>query len=182
MLKPTRLIVALFVLLAVSACTAQKVSYDYDQSIDFVAFKSYRWLEQDAKGKHDPRVKNDLMDARIKRSVDNALKARNYIELAEGDVDFNVTYQVGIEKRTEADRVRTGIGFGYSYWDLGFQTDTIVREYDQVTLYLDVIDPKTKKLIWRGTREYRYRSGGSVADKDARIQQMVGEILGGFPP
>jgi hypothetical protein len=57
-----------------------------------------------------------------------------------------------------------------------------VREYDEITLYIDMMEPGSEKLIWRGMRTYRYRSGGTVAERDARIQKIVTEILSGFPP
>ncbi|MDX1693143.1 MAG: DUF4136 domain-containing protein [Ketobacteraceae bacterium] len=173
----------LIVLLA-CACSSNPVSYDYDPSVDFIAFKSYRWLVKDHSGREDPRIENDLLDQRIRRSINQVLQNRNYIrrEQGEGPVDFLVTYQVGIEKRTDVDKIRTGIGFGYRFMDLGFGTETIIREYDEMTLYIDMIDPESRKLIWRGMRTYRYQKGGTVAERDARVQQIVSEILKGFPP
>ena len=170
------------------ACSTHPVSYDYDPAIDFVAFKSYRWLNVDQSGQQDPRIRNDLMDQRIKRAIDAALMRRHYIRrdasAAQKDqaVDFLVTYQIAIEKRTDVDEIETGIGFGYRFMDLGFRTQTIVREYDEITLYIDMIQPGSEKLIWRGMRTYRYLKGGSVAERDERVQAIVGEILGGFPP
>lgn len=175
-------ILSLICLLAVSGCANRHVSYDYDPTIDFVGFKSYRWLKQDQAGKTDPRVDNDLLDARIRKAINNTLQQKRYIASESGKVDFLVTYKIGIEKRTDVDTVRTGIGFGYRYFDLGFGTETIVREYDQVTLFIDVIDPVSKKLIWRGMRDYRYQKGADVAKRNLRINEIVLEILSGFPP
>lgn len=163
-------------------CSTQRVAYDYDPAIDFVAFKSYRWLTKDHAGNADPRIANDLLNERVRKAIDTTLAQKNYLKLPKGNVDFLVTYQLGIEKKTDVDRIHTGVGFGYRFWHLGIGTDTIVREYNQVTLYIDIIDPKTQKLIWRGSREYRYQNSGTVAEKGARIQEIVAEILAGFPP
>ncbi|MCG8311852.1 MAG: DUF4136 domain-containing protein [Pseudomonadales bacterium] len=171
-----------FLALLLQGCSRQLVSYDYDPAIDFVAFKSYSWLKREPTTSTDPRVSNDLLRERIIRSIDGALKRKNYVKTGADKADFLIAYQIGIEKRTDVDTVRTGIGFGYRFWDVGFQTDTIVREYNQVSLYIDVVDPQSKQLIWRGIREYRYSSGGTVAERDARIQTLVTEILNGFPP
>ena len=176
------LLIVSFVTLLLQGCSRQMVAYDYDPAIDFVAFKSYSWLKREPTTSSDPRVSNDLLRERIVRNIDAALQRKNYVKVGSDKADFLVAYQIGIEKRTDVDTVRTGVGFGYRFWDVGFQTDTIVREYNQVSLYIDVIDPNTRKLIWRGIREYRYSSGGTVAERDARIQALVTEILNGFPP
>lgn len=163
-------------------CARSPVSYDYDPAVDFVAFKSYRWLVKDHTGREDPRIKNDLLDQRIKQAINDTLARRNYIQRENQPVDFLITYQLGIEKRTDVDEIETGIGFGYRFTHLGFRTDTIVREYNEITLYIDMIDPETEKLIWRGMRTYRYQEGGTVAERQARIREIVAEILAGFPP
>ena len=169
-------------------CSSNPVSYDYDPAIDFMAFKSYRWLPVHHHGQQDPRIHNDLMDERIKGAIDGTLARRHYIrreasaDQSEQTVDFLVSYQIGVEKRTDVDEIETGFGFGYRFMDIGFRTETIVREYDEVTLYIDVIQPDSEKLIWRGMRTYRYHKGGTVAERDERVQIIVAEILAGFPP
>ena len=150
--------------------------------MDFVSFKSYRWVQQDTAGKDDPRIKNDLLDQRIRRAINQVLDTKRYIRQEQGTVDFLLTYQMGIEKRVDVDEIETGFGFGYNFWRMGISTETVVREYDEITLYIDMMDPVSEKLIWRGMRTYRYRSGGTVAERDERIQQIVTEILSGFPP
>ncbi len=174
--------ISLLLICSLWSCSRSPVSYDYDPGIDFVAFKSYQWLKKDHTGQEDPRIRNDLLDERIQRAIDDTLTRRNYIRQENGPVDFKVSYQLGIEKRTDVDEIETGIGFGYRFTHLGFRTDTIVREYNEITLYIDMIDPDTQKLIWRGMRTYRYQKGGTVAEREARIQAIVAEILNGFPP
>ncbi|MCG8671327.1 MAG: DUF4136 domain-containing protein [Pseudomonadales bacterium] len=182
--KRSAVILACCLVIVLAGCSTSQVAYDYDTGIDFVAFKSYQWHTKPTQAK-DPRISNDLLDQRIQGAINQSLQRKNYVMVSPGQnttVDFLVAYQLGIEKRTEADRVRTGVGFGYRYFDFGFRTDTIVREFNEVTLYIDVIDPQSEKLIWRGTRAYRYQAGGSVAEREQRIQSIVDEILAKFPP
>lgn len=175
------LIFPLLLLGLLSGCSTNPVSYDYNPNVNFAAFNSYRWFDQAATGSSDPRINNDLLDTRIKSAIHHQLQARGYGQSTEeGDADFLINYKIAITERTEVDEIETG--FSSRFWQLGYHSDTSVREYDEVTLYIDIYEPTSQSLIWRGIRSYHYYKGGSVAQKDQRMYDMVAQILAGFPP
>ena len=48
------------------------------------------------------------------------------------------------------------------------------------TIQIDIINPETNKLIWRGTDKFDFDAGGE--EKTAETQKTVAKILSQFPP
>ena len=69
-------------------------------------------------------------------------------------------------------------GWGWGpYWGMGYSNVTTTPEG---TLFIDIIDAKTKELVWQGEG-----SGYLTKDtnkKDARIKEFVSKILEQYPP
>src|SRR5690606_15914200 len=89
------------------------------------------------------------------------------------DPDFEVAYYARAIDRLEVTNVNRGY---YSrYYD-----DIRVYEYTEGTVVIDVVDPSTKELLWRGS------GVATVSDnprKYARqLNEAVSEIVGRFPP
>ncbi len=159
---------------------------DYDTSRDFAALKTYAWLKPQEKLVSDPLVDNDLMNARIKRSVTAELRKRGYTEASgtEG-ADFLITYHVSSEDKISVDSFHGSYGY-YPCWGcygpgFGYDRDVHVRQYKQGTFMLDVIDPASEKLMWRGTAGKRLVSG-TPEERDEYVRSIVTAILEKFPP
>ncbi len=60
--------------------------------------------------------------------------------------------------------------------------ETYVREYEEGSLILDVVDAKAKQLVWRGTAEAELSDNPSASDTRQRIDEAVGQVLSRFPP
>ena len=61
-------------------------------------------------------------------------------------------------------------------------TRTRVYDFDQGLLVLDIVDPQTKKLIWRGTAKDAVDLSWSQQRKTAKISEAVQKMLSRFPP
>lgn len=184
----SRCVLMVVILSAMAGCAGISVSTDYDTSRDFSTLKTYAWLEPKAKLVIDPLVDNDLMDKRIRRSVDAELQKRGYIK-ATGDkaADFLITYHVMAEDKLSVSSFQGAFGYypcwnpgcaGYGY---GIDPDISVQQYKQGTFMLDVIDPASKRLIWRGVAGEPLTSG-TPQQRDAYVRAIVGAILAKFPP
>ena len=180
---------SLFALLLVvlTACSSISVVTDYDTSRDFSSLKTYAWLEPKKKLVIDPLVDNDLMVQRIHRSVDAELKQLGYTQ-ATGDksADFLITYHVSAEDKISVSSFHGSYGY-YPCWHgcigpgFGYDPDIYVRQYKQGTFMLDVIDPASDKLMWRGVAG-KPLSGGTPGERDDYVQAIVDAILSKFPP
>ena len=176
---------SLVVLLA--ACGGIAVNTDYDTSRDLSQLKTYAWLTPEKKLVVDPLVENDLMDRRVKRAVEQQLAAQGFRK-ASGDegADFLVNYHVVAEDKLEVDTFYDNFGY-YPCWGCYYGhprfggRDVTVRQYKQGTFMLDVVDPASKALIWRGVAG-RKLNNGTPAERDAYVNGIVTAILAKFPP
>ncbi|MCF7970724.1 MAG: DUF4136 domain-containing protein [Methylococcaceae bacterium] len=188
-----------FIIIAViTGCSSLTLDTDYDKSIHFSNFKTYRWHnknEYNTASQQYLKV-NNLMDQRIRATIDQQLKTQHYTQASTEKVDFLVNYSVVIEDKTDIQTYnnysgyypgfRYGAGFG-SYgrnMSVGYSSgsDIQVSHYQQGTLIIDIINPETDQLMWRGAADGRLPKTADRAKKDKLIQQYVKKILSDFPP
>ncbi len=169
-------------LLAVAGCSGLSVSTDHDPDADFARLKTYDWHPGSRPKEADAIA--TLTSARVERAVDDALKAKGYTRAPAGAADFHVAAQTAVGRRIEAvPSASVGVGYGGYGWRRGVAVGSSdVRVYDEGTLVLDVIDPRTKSLIWRGTAKAVVDPDRSPEEREARIREAVEELLGRFPP
>lgn len=172
------LLVALLV-----GCQTLTVRTDFDPSASFEQRQRWAWLEPPLIEGRDPFADNTLLRKRVRSAVEAALSARGYREVAEPEAaDFLVTYSVILDERVRVDG-GTAIGIG-AYDRFGYgrvYSGPSVRNYQESTLIIDVLEPETRDLIWRGW------AGGVLDTRDrersrTRLQDGVRQILEEFPP
>ncbi len=174
------------------ACTGIPVSTDYEPDRDYSGLKTYAWKEPMKKLIINPSVDNDLMSDRIHRSVSARLTALGFTE-ASGDegADFFITYNISSEDRISVNSYYgyygyhscwNCYGYGYGYGGYGGGRDISVRQYTVGALMIDVIDPASERLIWRGVGEKRIPKFKTPQERDLYIAEIVQAILDHFPP
>lgn len=177
-----------FILLGINGCSSVEVSSDYDQSSDFAALSSFNWVALGVTGSVD-QAPNAIMDARIRNSISNQLTVQGF-RSDENNSDFLVNYHVITQDKVDIDVYNTYGGYGPSWrWYGGYgyrgmpgyaRVDT--REYTQGTLIIDVIDPTTIQLIWRGMGSKKLPTSLDPDKADALVNEVVASILANFPP
>jgi hypothetical protein len=149
---------ALVTLLAVlvAGCTP-RVNIDYDTSADLVALRTYRWVEPPPPPSDAPPYQDrPLMERRVHSSVDAALQGRGYRpDPARPDFLLNAFFVI---------------------------TPGYYAPDEAVTLVIDIVDPRTNTLLWRGTRATGLQRTDSAAERDEDIDIAVRAILEHFPP
>ena len=60
--------------------------------------------------------------------------------------------------------------------------DTYVREYDEGTLIIDIVDAGSNELVWRGAAQGEVNLAASPQEREQRAQDAVQRILEDFPP
>lgn len=189
---PSRLAGALLVL-GLSACTTIKTSTNYDpttvQKLD--SYRTYSWLPM--KEGANPRVYNPIIQARVQQAVDHELQSRGYQKVEEGqNSDFKVGWHGAIDQKVDVDYINSYYGYGWDPWYDPFYgpvayggagvTHPVVREYQQGTLILDVVDTGTNKLVWRGTAQAELSETMDAQKSQKLINQAADELLEKFPP
>ena len=182
-----------------AACSGLPVSTDYAPDVDFSGLKTYAWLAPPVKAvSSDPEADNDLVRQRIISAVDGQLQARGFVLVdAESEADMLVTYHNGLEDKVSVDNFggwHTHFGYypcyhcyhrpGFSYFGdpYFFHDDVWVRNYTENTLIVDIVDPASRSLIWRGISKRSQPTLNTPEERRLYIVETVSAILGKFPP
>jgi hypothetical protein len=190
-----KLIVAVVVSM-LAACAGVPVSTDYSQEFDFSNVSSYAWLLPTKAS--DPEVDNDLVRQRVVDAVDAQFTARGLVKSADiSKASVLVSYQLGQEDKIAIDNFGswyTHFGYypcyncgyrpGYGYFGRShfYDDDIWVRNYKQSTLMIDVIDPASKKLLWRGMTKRVIPTLKTPEERRLYVLETVSAILAEFPP
>jgi len=178
--------IILTVSILVFGCSGLEVGQDYDVNTDLSGLNSFAWKSEQQIKTGDVRVDNPLLDARIRAAVERTLSANGFRKDSGGTPDFAVSYVFQIRKKIGSERVRTSVGFGVgssgSFGGVGVNTGGGVSEYDEGMLVIDITDPGSGSLLWRGTGTRRMPRRSNPEQLTADVDQTVDRILKQFPP
>ena len=161
-------VLAFFIL---ASCSSVRVNSDYDKKANFESYKTYAFLKSGV----DKVEISDLDKKRILRSIDEVMTTKGFKKDSNPDLLISI-----FTKEKERVDVYNSYGFGWGwnpYWGMNYNRVTTTPEG---ILYIDLIDAKTKELVWQGEG-----SGYLTKDthkKDERIKTFVSKILEQYPP
>ncbi len=156
--------------------TAQAVNVDYDHTVNFLKYKSYKLASLHAT---DAGV-----SSRLGIALDRNLQAR-YLHVDSNNPDILVGVVEANQDKQEYSSFYDGLN-GLD-WKRGWGTagfldsQATIQDIAPGTLVIDMWDAKTKKLIWRGTIT-EPASVLSNKEADQKMDKAVGEVLAKFPP
>lgn len=166
-------------------CSSLKITHDWDYAVDFSAYSSYAWIPQE-EGPSGSQQLPEHLDIRLRRVVDEIMEDQKgmtrAIALPQADLLF--AYYIDSKKALKVDYTIYGGyygGYGYGYWPGygGGGGVSKIREYSTGTLILDIVDRRTKTLIWtgvvKGDAKYQNPSG-------ERVETVMSKMLKEFPP
>lgn len=161
-----------------AACAGLDVERDYDTSVNFRAFETYAWQPR-------KETESSLLDSRVRDAVDREFANRGYRKVAEANADFLVSYRYAIAGKDEPNRVHTSVGLGSgsggTFGGIGVSIG-LGRDREKSILGIDLVNPDSGKLIWRGVARQRPVEQSSPEKTTAKINETVSEILKEFPP
>jgi len=174
--------------IVLAGCATASVSSDYDRSADFSTLKTYAWsAEQKPSG--DPRFDDPELRDTIRQSVETELQAKGLQESATGQPDFFLQYYITVEQKEESPGgiyppAFSGRG---QYAGVAGTNSYATREmmtfrYDDGTFVLDMTEPSSGKILWRGSLESMVDPSGTPAKRIERAPAAVAKILKKFPP
>ncbi len=166
----------LLMIIAVS-CSSVKTSYDYDKQVDFTKYKTYTFTEEAMK-----LPINELNRDRILKAIETEITAKGFTKTDSPDALIDV--MVKTAQRTEA--VANSIG-GYGYGRYGFaggmsSTTVSYNQYTDGTLFINLIDKGTEKIVWMGRGTKTLDENASADKREANINYAVKLIFYHYPP
>jgi hypothetical protein len=184
MKKYLRYAALLMAAVVLNACGAIPVSTDYNPGWEMPADASYAWIKRPS-AHVDPMIDNDLVAGRVRRAVDDQLAGKGLRAVAsDAEASLLITYHIGEEEKLDISTFHSNFGY-YPCWRCygpGFDSEVWVNQYTQGKLVVDIIDAKTKELVWRGIASRRVPSFKTPGERDTYIRETVAAIFQKFPP
>jgi len=166
----------------ISACSPQlKVTTDYDKAVNFTQYKTYAI--------DTLRISSSvsqLNQTRIVNAVKQQMTAKGFTESANPDMLVHVSAIV--KNKQSMSSTTDYYGYGGYYRPYGWgggmgstgYTTYNVTEYKEGSLIIDLVDAKTKNLVWEGIGNKEIDA--SPSDPDAAITAAVTKIMADYPP
>lgn len=173
-MKTIKLLSLLFIV-TLTSCSSVRVNADYDKKANFENYRTFAYLKS---GINKAEI-SDLDKKRILYAIDDVLISKGFNKSENPDMLISI-----FTKERERVDVMNNWGFGWGWgwgwnpwWGANF---TSVSTTPEGTLFIDIIDAKTKELIWQGQGTGYLTE--DVNKKDQRIKEFVSKILEQYPP
>jgi len=161
--------VPVLILLAATGAWAQKITVEFDQAADFAKYKTFA-IRDGQWNSRNPALNSELVKKRIEADIVRDLTARG-LEMTTGRSDLNVRYRFGSARKAEIERYPAG-------WR-GFGTRVVRVPYTEGTLVIDLRDPSTRSLVWRGIASEEKSEGAKI---EGKLDDMVRKAIAKYPP
>ena len=156
-------------LLASHGALAQKVTVEFDQAADFSQYKTFAIRNGELNSKN-PALNSELVKKQIENDIEKGLAAKG-LERTDKRPDLNVVYRFGSARKAEVETYPAG-------W-YGMGTRVVRVPYAEGTLVIDLRDPKTKSLVWRGISSEEKSDATKI---EGKLDDMVKKSLEKYPP
>jgi len=161
------LVLALF---AAQSARAQKITMEFDQTMDFSKYKTFA-IRDGQLSSRNPALNSPLVKKQIEADIQNDLTAKGLTLVTSGPSDLNVRYTFGAARKTEIEAYPAG-------W-YGFGTRYVRVPYAEGTLVIDLRDPATRSLVWRAIAAEEKSDATKIQGK---FDDMVKKSIAKYPP
>ena len=139
-----------------------------------------------AQSNSDPMLVNSISNRALRSDLQQGFEKLGYA-VNDSTPDFCVAYYASTDQKLDITtwnygypfRPRRWAGWGFYQPRFGAAFDPMVTQYTQGTIIVDVFDPKTKDLLWRGQGVAAVSDNQQQYEQD--LQTTVGAILAKFP-
>lgn len=167
-----RFALAAGMLLVAGTVLAQDVKSNFMPETDFSKYKTYKWVQ--IEGAHYP---DQIVDAQIKQAVDSQLTAKGLSKIDADTANLFVGYQVAVDQEKQWNAY--GMGGGLRWGGMGSATSSTISIGQ---LVLDMYDPTTKQLVWKGTASKQLSPSNSQEKNQKDLDKAMAKLLKNFPP
>ena len=180
MMWPRRLVLV-FVAGALVACAGRTMTVGSEQAPDSASrvgqYRTYRVAPPVA---GDVADRPDVMTS-VAEALDEVLQAKGY-QAASERADFLVRWRVTVKDREQVTTVDLFPSTGPGRMGGGpTQQTTMVREYQEGSLIIEIIDAPTDQTIWRGWAQAEIKPSARPEERREQIHTAVQKILARFP-
>ena len=160
--------------LSILSCGSIKVASDYDSDADFSNYKTFAFYKSGI----DKVEISDIDKKRILKSIQNTLLNKGLTIDENPDILINIATKSSENIYIDNSFYSPYYTGWYPYYGRGHRQ--VAYSTSQGALYIDVIDTKSKQLIWQGKGIGVLSS--KKADRDELVNNYVTKILEVYPP
>jgi hypothetical protein len=185
------LAVAAVVVVTAAAAVAGgiKITIQRDKAYQFENRRTYAWHPVEPgsvkvlQAMGDPAKIQEKFDPMIRPSVEAGLAKRGFTKVAAEKADFYVCYYVLLGPAYTAQYHGQFVG-AIPEWGLPdfLQSTSSLKVIEQGSLVLDVSSTALKTVIWRGVAAAEFKGTLNDAERQARIDKGITDMLKQFPP
>ena len=181
------LVLPVIALILLSSCQSVRVLSDYDQKANFSEYKSYAFYKTGI----DKVQISDLDKKRILRAIETEMTSRGFVKSETPDILINIF----TKEQERVDVYNNNFGWGgmggwgwggYGGWGPGYGWGwgggSMVSTSTEGSLYIDLVDTKSKQLVWQGKGEGTLANTKNIKKKEQRIKEFVSQIMKQYPP
>lgn len=164
-------------------CNPVYTDTDFDPDAEFASYHTYSWLkikEKDPTNAAESKQQSPLVGNRIRQDIDKELAAKGMQRMDEGG-NLLVVYYQGAQQMTEVTKNMYSAGDVWATARVAGSGATI-REVNQSTLIIDLIDSSTMELVWRSTADNTQRSDVSQEKIYETIDKAIKQMFKKYPP
>jgi len=156
-------------LLAITAALGQKIDIQFDGATDFSRFKTFA-IRGGVLNSRNPALNSELVKKQIEADIAKDLSARGLTQVADS-ADLNVRFHFGSARKAEVEAYPAG-------WR-GWGTRYVKVPFTEGTLVIDLRDPSTRSLVWRGIASEEKNDPNKIQGK---LDDMVRKAIEKYPP
>lgn len=151
--------------LGITSCSPFQVKSDYSATANFSDYKTYLLRTDDLK-------LNDLDKDRVLNELSKQVQAKGLTFSQDPDLIINV--KASSQKIQDVTTSYKNFGWGRPLgWGGGIRRgNTWTNNYNSGTIVIDIIDAKTRKLVWQGV------GSGISVDSPKSKQKQIPQIVG----
>lgn len=162
-------LVMLLPLLLAGQMFAQKVDTEFDESTDFLHYKTFMIQEGQLNAKA-AALNSELTRKKIENEIRKRLTEKGLLEVP-AKADLNVRFSLGSARRSEVEAYPAG-------WR-GLGTRRVRVAYTQGTLVINLRDTSRKELVWRSIAQ---EEKSDPIEISKHLDDMVRKSIDKYPP
>jgi len=154
---------------------AAKSFVDFDERFDFSGFKTYQWRTHPVMEANPALAQSAIAGDIVMSEGNEILMGRGYVP-DDIEPDFYIAFYVAGKEGMTATTYGSS---WYSNTAWTSSTNTIVRNFVDGTLVIDIVDAKSKELVWRASYSDKI---SDWKKRDKVISKAVKKAFEKFPP
>jgi hypothetical protein len=172
------------IILVLTACASVEVHTSPSPDVNLGALHTFNVMPNPkrrspaAQSMNDPMLVNSITNRALRADLVQGFENRGYA--VSDNPDFVVAYYACAKDKLDVTYWDYGYAFYPGSWGPGWGPyDTTVMQYTQGTVIIDVINPSTKELLWRGQGVARVSDDEPQYEQDLR--KTIRAVLDEFP-